>query len=80
MYHFITFKESDNEMLPGELTVLFNIVIWIIVATPGGYLGGQMQGKIVNFALTMVLHKKKKKEILTGITLGLLERRSRDVT
>lgn len=62
-----------------QLTILFDIVIWIIVSTPGRHLKMNMKK---NVSLSFLLQQSDIKFFLklTGMTLGLLDKRSREVT
>lgn len=43
-------SHKSKPTLSAQLTILFNVVIWIVVSTPGGHLGEQVQWKIARFS------------------------------
>lgn len=66
----------ENE--PDQLTVLFDVVVGVTVPTPGRHLGSPKTN-----AVSSLLRSPSRavgSRGLTGITLGLLDRRSREVT
>lgn len=79
MTRTLTFNVYPQDSL--KLTVLFNIVIGIIVSTPGGYLESPMKTlSAFSTASTPLQWRQWTEKRLTGMTLGLLDKRSREVT
>lgn len=75
---------QDNDMVEEKtrsfmLTILFHIVVGIIVSTPGGHLESPTKRRSAS-ASTSLQILQQMEERLTGITLGLLDKRSREVT